>query len=122
MVSEVNGYDVIRFADTYNTGEAGMATLPYKMVSLLLPQNTEAQGIAVEYSDFVELEGTYNLLPQQTARPLSSTEPFVFEKNEDFYHSENVYPEITYSKTNTQYLNGCSFVFAQFTPVRYVPT
>lgn len=121
MVSEANGYDVIRFTDTYNNGNTGEATLPYKTVSLLLPQNTEAQSISVEYSDFVELEGTYNLLPQQAARPLSSTEPFVFEKNEDFYRSENVYPETTFSKANTQYLNGCSFAFAQFTPVRYVP-
>ena len=121
MVSEVNGYDVIRFTDTYNNGNTGEATLPYQTVSLLLPQNTEAQNISVEYSDFVELEGTYNLLPQQAARPLSSAEPFVFEKNEDFYRSENVYPEVTYSKVNTQYLNGCSFAFAQFTPVRYVP-
>ena len=120
-VAEVNGYDIIRFADTYNYGIVGEAAMPYQTVSLLLPQNTDAQSITVEYSDFVELEGTYNLLPQQKPRPLSSTEPFVFEKNEGFYRSENVYPEVTYSKANTQYLNGCSFAFAQFTPVRYIP-
>ena len=32
-----------------------------------------------------------------------------------------MYPEITFSKANTQYLNGCSFALAQFTPVRYIP-
>ena len=121
MVSEVNGYDVIKFADTYNNGITGEASLPWQSVSLLLPQNTDAQNITVEYSDFVELEGTYNLLPQQSPRPLSSTKPLVFERNEDFYRSENVYPETTFSKVNTQYLNGCSFAFASFTPVRYVP-
>ena len=121
MVGEMNGYDVIRFADTYNNGIAGEAILPWQSVSLLLPQNTEAQSITVKYSDFVELDGSYNLMPQQSARPLSSTEPLVFERNEEFYRSENVYPETTYSKVNTQYLNGCSFAFAQFTPVRYVP-
>jgi len=121
MVSGMNGYDVIRFTDTYNNGITGEATLPWQTVSLLLPQNTEAQNITVEYSDFVELEGTYNLMPKQPARPLSSTKPLVFEKNEDFYRSESVYPENTFSKVNTQYLNGCSFAVAQFTPVRYVP-
>ena len=121
VVSEMNGYDVIKFADTYNNGIAGEASLPWQTVSLLLPQNTEAQSIMVEYSDFVELEGSYNIMPQQKARPLSSTKPLVFEKNEDFYRSENVYPETTFSKAKTQYLNGCSFAFAQFTPVRYVP-
>ncbi len=121
MVSEINGYDVITFADTYNTGVNGEASLPWKTVSLLLPQNTDAQSITVDYSDFVELDGSYNLLPKQAARPLSSTKPLVFEKNEEFYRSENVYPETTFSKVNTNYLNGCSFAFAQFTPVRYVP-
>ena len=120
-ITEVNGYDVIKFAGTMNNGVVGEASLPWQVVSLLLPQNTDAQSINVEYSDFVELEGTYNLLPQQAARPLSSTKPLVFEKNEDFYRSENVYPENTFSKANTQYLNGCSFAFAQFSPVRYVP-
>ena len=121
MVSEVNGYDVIRFADMYINGVVGEAALPYQKVSLLLPQNTDAHSITVEYHDFVELEGTYNILPQQAPRTMSSTEPLVFSKNEEFYRSKNVYPEITYSKANTQYLNGCSFAFAQFTPVRYVP-
>ena len=120
-VSEVNGYDVIRFADTYNNGVVGEAALPYQAVSLLLPQNADAQNITVEYSDFVELEGAYNIMPQQKARPLSSTEPLVFEKNEKFYRSENVYPDVTYSSVKTQYLNGCSFAFAKFTPVRYIP-
>ena len=120
-VSEVNGYDVIRFADTYNNGVVGEAALPWQTVSLLLPQNTEAQSITVEYSDFVELDGTYNLLPQQAPRPLSSTKPLVFERKEAYYNSGKVYPEITCSKVNTQYLNGCSFAFAQFSPVRYIP-
>ncbi len=120
-VTEVNGYDVIKFASTMNNGVVGEASLPWQSVSLLLPQNTDAQSINVEYSDFVELEGTYNLLPQQAARPLSSTKPLIFEKNEDFYRSTESYPQNTFSKVNTQYLNGCSFAFARFTPVRYVP-
>ena len=120
-VSQLNGYDVISFSDTYNSGVAGEAALPWQMVSLLLPQNTEAKSISVEYSDFVELEGSYTIIPQQKARPLSSTKPVVFEKNEDFYSSEEVYPKNTFTKANTQYLNGCSFAFAHFSPVRYIP-
>ena len=120
-VTEVNGYDVIKFDGTMNNGVVGEASLPWQSMSLLLPQNTDAQNINVEYSDFVELEGTYNLLPHQAARPLSSTEPLVFAKNEDFYKSTESYPQTTFSKVNTQYLNGCSFAFARFTPVRYVP-
>ena len=101
-VTEVNGYDVIKFASTMNNGVVGEASLPWQSVSLLLPQNTDAQSINVEYSDFVELEGTFNLLPKQAARPLSSTEPLVFAKNEDFYKSTETYPQTAFSKVNTQ--------------------
>ena len=52
-VTEVNGYDVIKFAGTMNNGVIGEASLPWQAVSLLLPQNTEAQSITVEYYDFV---------------------------------------------------------------------
>ena len=82
-VTEANGYDVIKFTSTMNNGVVGEASLPWQSVSLLLPQNTDAQSINVEYSDFVELEGTYNLLPRQAARPLSSTKPMVFAKKEE---------------------------------------
>lgn len=121
MVSEVNGYDVISFAGTRNMGETGKATLPCQQVSLLLPPNTQAQNISVSYDDIVELEGTYNLLPSQQVRPLSSTEPIVFEKDEDFYRSGETYPLEAASKVSSQYLNGCSFAMATFTPVQYVP-
>ena len=97
-VTEVNGYDVIKFAGTMNNGVIGEASLPWQAVSLLLPQNTEAQSITVEYSDFVELDGIYNLLPQQAPRPLSSTKPLVFERKEAYYNSEKVYPEKTVRK------------------------
>ena len=120
-VSRVNGYDVISFDGTTSQGETGKATLPCQHVSLLLPPNTEARSITVDYSDFVEMDGTYNLLPRQKPRTLSSTEPLVFESNGEFYGSAEVYPATTVSKVNTQYLNGCAFAFAQFTPVRYVP-
>ena len=120
-VSKINGYDVLRFADTYNSGIPGEAALPYQKVSLLLPQNTDAQNITVEYGDFVELDGTYTILPQQKARPLSSTAPLVFEKNETYYSSDEMYPKNTYAKVNTRYLNGCSFAFSCFSPVHYVP-
>lgn len=121
MVSEVNGYDVISFAGTRNMGETGKATLPCQQVSLLLPPNTQAQNISVSYDDIVELEGTYNLLPSQQVRPLSSTEPIVFEKDEDFYRSGETYPLEAASQVSSQYLNGCSFAMATFTPVQYVP-
>lgn len=64
----VNGYDEINFDGTMNTAKVGQPSLPWQSVSLLLPQNTDAQDFTVEYSDFVELDGTYNLFPYQKMR------------------------------------------------------
>lgn len=117
----VNGYDEINFDGTTNTAKVGEPSLPWQSVSLLLPQNADAQNITVEYSDFVEIDGTYNLLPRQAPRPYSSDKEFVFAKDENLYKSTTLYPEVTNSKVTMQYLNGCSFAMASFTPVRYIP-
>jgi len=117
----VNGYDEINFDGTTNTAKVGEPSLPWQSVSLLLPQNSDAQSITVEYSDFEEIDGTYNLLPRQAPRPYSSDKEFVFAKDENIYKSTTLYPEVTNSKVTMQYLNGCSFAMASFTPVRYIP-
>ena len=121
VVNTVEGYQQISFAGCRQSALAGQPTLPWQSVSLMLPQNQEARSIEVVFSDFVELGGTYNLLPQQEPRTLSSTAPFVFAKDETTYRSQEVYPELTYGKVSTQYLNGMGFAFSSFTPVRYIP-
>ena len=101
--------------------EVGNPNLPWYSVSLLIPQNTEAQDVEFEFSDYVEIEGSHLLYPYQAPRPLSVTEEIPFAKNENVYASEEVYPAKYSSDVKTQYLNGYSFAFSGFTPVRYVP-
>lgn len=120
-VRNIDGYQTLNFNGCRQSGLTGQPSLPWKSVSLLLPQNTQAESIEVFFSDFTELDGTYNLLPQQAPRPLSSKTAFTFAKDETTYRSENEYPSLTYGKVSTQYLNGTSFAFSSFTPVRYIP-
>ena len=101
--------------------EEGSPNLPWYSVSLLLPQNTEAKDVEFEFSDFVEIEGSHLLYPYQMPRPLSVTEEIPFAKNEKAYASEDVYPAKYSVDVKTQYLNGYSFAFSGFTPVRYIP-
>ncbi|MCQ2322206.1 MAG: C25 family cysteine peptidase [Bacteroidales bacterium] len=117
----VNGYDQIYFDGTINTAKVGQPSLPWQSVSLLLPQNSEAQDFTVEYSDFVELDGTYNLFPYQKMRQVGSEKEYPFVVDEDLYESKGLYPEVCQSKVMTQYMNGYSFAMVSFTPVRYVP-
>ncbi len=110
-----------RQATSVQGAEVGNPNLPWYSVSLLIPQNTEAQDVEFEFSDYVEIEGSHLLYPYQAPRPLSVTEEIPFAKNENVYASEEVYPAKYSSDVKTQYLNGYSFAFSGFTPVRYVP-
>lgn len=121
-IGELNGYSVVKFPDCEQLGNTGEPVLPWQSVKIILPMNQEAASIEVSFSDFVELEGTYNLYPYQMARPLSETKVIPFAKNEAIYASKEVYPATSHSDVNTQYLNGVSFAFSGFTPVRYIPS
>ena len=120
-VQQVGTYQTLAFDGTVAHGSVGKPTLPWQSVSLMLPQNTEATAIQVTLSDFVEMEGNYRLYPAQPVRPISDDRPFVFEKNEDLYRSNEAYPNKTFDQVSTQVLNGVSFAFGGFTPVRYKP-
>lgn len=80
VVSDIQEYKQIHFEGCMQTAIAGNPTLPYYSVSLLLPHGTEAESIEVILSDFVEMDGSYNLFPHQPARPYSKPERTVFMK------------------------------------------
>ena len=120
-VSERDGYQQIGFKGCLPQGIVGEPTLPWQSVSLILPQGQEAVAINVEFSDFVTLEGQYNLYPYQQPRTYSEDKNLPFAKNENLYRSESAYPTRSHGKVSTQYLNGVSVAFAGFTPLRYVP-
>ena len=120
-IQQVGEYQTLSFEGTMSNGALGEPMLPWQSVSLMLPQNAEATAIHVTLGDFTELEGQYNLLPMQRTRPISDDSPFVFEKNEALYRSNEAYPNKTFNSVSTQVLNGVSFAFGGFTPVKYKP-
>ena len=116
-----DGYQQISLEGCLPTGQVGEPTLPWQSVSLMLPQGQEALAVNVEFMVYVELEGNYNIYPYQQPRPYSIDKDIPFAKNESLYRSETAYPENSFSKVNTYYLNGVAFAFSGFTPVQYVP-
>ena len=120
-VSERDGYQQIGLQGCLPYGSVGEPTLPWQSVSLILPQGQEAVSINVEFADFVELEGSFNLYPYQQPRPISSEKEIPFAKKESLYRSETAYPTTGYGRVNTQYLNGVAVAISGFTPLRYVP-
>ena len=121
VVSESDGYQQIGFQGCLPNGTVGEPTLPWQSVSLILPQGQEAVAINVTFSDFVELEGSFNLYPYQQPRPVSNEEEIPFAKKEGLYRSGDIYPTQSFSGVSTQYLNGVAFAFSGFTPMQYVP-
>lgn len=120
-VIEHDGYQQLGFENCLPMGQVGEPSLPYQSISLILPQGQEAAAINVEFYDYVEMEGNYNLYPAQQPRPYSYEKDIPFAKNESLYRSTNPYPNRGFSSVNTQYLNGVAFAFGEFTPVRYIP-
>ena len=120
-IQQVGEYQTLSFEGTISNGDLGEPVLPWQSVSLMLPQNTEATAIHVTLDDFAELEGQYDLLPMQRTRPISDDSPFVFEKNEAVYRSNEAYPNKAFNNVSTQVLNGVSFAFGGFSPVKYKP-
>ena len=121
VIIEHDGYQQIGFQGCLPAGNVGEPTLPWQSVSLIMPQGQEAVSVSVEFFDFVELEGNFNLYPYQQPRPISNEEEIPFAKKESIYRSESTYPTRSFSSVNTQYLNGVAFAFSGFTPLQYVP-
>ena len=120
-VQQVGEYQTLSFEQSVQNGNVSEPQLPWHSISLMLPPNTEATSIHVTLSDFTELEGQYNLMPTQKSRPISDDSPMVFEKNEALYQSNEAYPNKEFNTVSTQILNGVSFAFGGFTPVKYKP-
>ena len=121
-VTELRGYQQINFDGCLQTAVAGNPSLPYQMVSLVLPQGTEAESIEVELSDFQEVEGNISLFPYQPSRTMNDTEKRDLVVNEAIYASKSVYPAENHGVVTTQYKNGYGFAFSSFTPVQYIPS
>ena len=122
QVTMLRGYQQVGFESCMQTALAGNPSLPYKAVSLMLPQGTEAESIVVELSDFQEIEGNVNLFPYQPSRITGDNEKRDLVVNEAVYASKSVYPAENHGVVTTQYKNGYGFALASFTPVQYIPS
>ena len=121
-VTELRGYQQINFDGCLQTAVAGNPSLPYQMVSLVLPQGAEAESVEVELSDFQEIEGSMSLFPYQPSRTMNDRGQIDLVINEAVYASKGVYPAENHGVVTTQYKNGYGFAFTSFTPVQYIPS
>jgi len=114
-------YQTLNFANTSLAGLTGEPTLPYHVVSLLLPPGQVATGIELVGVDAVTIPGEFTLYPRQQSRPLSYTGEAEFVKHESVYALDGAYPSQPTGKLITEYMNGYAFALCTFTPATYNP-
>lgn len=119
--NKIEGYDQIQFANCLQSSIVGQPSLPWQSISLMLPEGTEAESIEVELTDFIELDGRYELFPYQPSRTYSNPKREQFYKDETLYHSKGIYPTKPVGELTTHYMNGIGFAFSAITPLQYSP-
>ena len=119
--TEIQGYEQLQLEGCMQSALAGQPSLPWKSVSLMLPEDQEAESIEVTLSDFLVMEGSHQLFPYQPSRRYSDPERHEFLKDEALYASKALYPSAAEGHLSTQYMNGVGFAFSSFSPVQYEP-
>ncbi|MBR4391254.1 MAG: T9SS type A sorting domain-containing protein [Bacteroidales bacterium] len=121
-VNSIRGYEQVQFDGCMQSALMGQPSLPWKSVSLLLPEGQEAESIEVILSDFETLEGTHQLFPYQPSRTTNDLKQHELVIDESIYASKSTYPAENHGVVTTQYKNGYGFAFSAFTPVQYIPS
>ncbi|MBQ8223172.1 MAG: T9SS type A sorting domain-containing protein [Bacteroidales bacterium] len=119
---DVGDYTQIELDNSLQSALVGQPSLPWYSVSLLLPQNTEAEDIEVICSDYEEIPINRELFPYQSPRTYSDTREVKFRKDETIYNSKLEYPAVNHGVLTTSYMNGYAIANTTFTPVKYIPS
>ena len=122
QITQLGEYNLISFNNTMPMATPGEPMLPYQSVKLLLPPGNSAGSVKYIFEDKTEIEGNYKLYPKQYVRPISHGTSGNFVFNNKTYNSKQEIGEDLNPRISTQYMNGYSFGFTSFTPVRYSPS
>jgi len=117
----IGDYQTINFENTFLTGKAGEPLLPYQSVKYLLPAGEIAESVEFIGEEETIIPGVFQLYPKQYSHPVSSNHSNEFIKNKKIYSRNSNYPSSQTGILSTQFLNGYSFGFTSFTPIKYNP-
>jgi len=120
-IQNYGDYQTISFSNSFLTAVVGEPVLPYIAVKILLSPGEIAESINFIGENEVEIDGKYNIYPQQLPKPLSYEGNSNFSKNTSLYNSDIQYPLTSLGKLSTAYMNGYSIAMSVFTPLKYNP-
>jgi hypothetical protein len=120
--SAKSGFDVVGMTETDSALIAGYPSLPCKRIHVALPDGATVTGLSVTPAGFVELDGTYNVIPAARVRRISNpaqSDPFI--KNPAVYGKNASFPGLWVRQESEWELVGQQFVTLELFPVQYNP-
>ncbi|MGC1121059.1 MAG: C25 family cysteine peptidase, partial [Candidatus Methanofastidiosia archaeon] len=106
-------------ADTQIWSEAGAPLVPYRAVSILLPQGAELKDVKVKHGQPIVQKGIE--LPWGQPPCTYSDTPVMVGKNEAIYGSNNMYPKEVFQVVGVDYVKGFAVLNVNLFPVQYMP-
>jgi hypothetical protein len=106
-------------ADTQIWSEAGAPLVPYRAVSILLPQGAELKDVKVKHGQPIVQKGIE--LPWGQPPCTYSDTPVMVGKNEAIYGSNNAYPKEVFQVVGVEYVRGFAILNVNLFPVQYMP-
>lgn len=120
-IEKKGDYQILNFKNTFLTAKAGEPLLPYQSVKFLLPAGQIAESVEFIGEEECFLNGNFQLYPKQYSQTVSDNYSQEFIKNKKIYSENSNYPSSQKGGLSTQFLNGYSFGFSSFTPIKYNP-
>ncbi|MFH1849109.1 MAG: C25 family cysteine peptidase [archaeon] len=123
LTTEPDGvYDLVFMPGTDYESIPGAPIVPYRAVSLLIPEGEHLAEISVMPEDETCLDGSYHLKPGQEPYPVSYNGTITYTApNATIYDSDSPYPGIIHLNASVQYFRGYKVVAVKLYPVRYEP-
>ncbi|MBU7014252.1 MAG: hypothetical protein HXS52_09955 [Theionarchaea archaeon] len=106
-------------ADTQIWEEPGAPLVPYRAVSILLPQGAELKDVKVKHGQPIVQKGIE--LPWAQLPCTYSDTPVTIGRNEAIYGSNNMYPSEVFQVVGVDYVKGFAILKVNLFPVQYMP-
>jgi hypothetical protein len=106
-------------ADTQIWSGPGAPLVPYRAVSILLPQGAELKDVKVKHGEPIVQKGIE--LPWGQPPCTYSDTPEMVGKDEAIYGSNSMYPNEVFQVVGVEYLKGFAILNVNLFPVQYMP-
>jgi len=122
VIAKAGDYDLVSMEGCEISHQTGKPLLPFKGITILIPEGKEVSEVIGEPEDEVTIPGSYLVKPAAQPYPLSR--PELRKKavpDAAIYNSDTPYPQSVSSRGLPQTKKGYDLMFINLYPVKYIP-